>query len=59
MGTQNMAVGLNLYLGLQSICIVSFGFPTMSGPMLGNLSTLLFPQTLLFTLEYHSLSSSE
>ena len=32
--TQNMAVGFNLYLGSQSICIVGFGFPTMGGPML-------------------------
>ena len=39
MRTQNMAVGLNLYLGSQSICIVDFGFPTMGDPMLGNLST--------------------
>ena len=48
-GTQNMVVGLNLYLGSQSICIVGFGFPIMGGPMLDNLSTLMFPQTLLFT----------
>ena len=41
--TQNMAVGLNLYLGSQSICIVGFEFSTMSGPMLSILSTLLFP----------------
>ena len=47
--TQNMAVGLNFYLGSQSICIVGFGFPTMGGRMLCNLSALLFPQTLLFT----------
>ena len=36
-------------LGSQSTCIVSFGFPTMSVPILEDLSTLLFPQTLLFT----------
>ena len=49
MHTQNMAIRLNLYLSSQSICIVGFGFPTMGGPMLGDPSTLLFPQTLLFT----------
>ena len=53
-----MAIGLNLYLGSQSICIVGFGFPTMGGPMLGNLSTPLFPQTLLFTSQSHFLSFS-
>ena len=58
-GTQNMAIGLNLYLGSQSICIVGFGFPTMVGPMHSNLNTLLFSQTLLSTSESHSLSSSE
>ena len=49
MRTQNMAIRLSLYLGSQSICIMGFGFPTMGGPMLRDLSTLLFPQTLLFT----------
>ena len=44
-----MAIRLSLYLGSQSICIMGFGFPTMGGPMLRDLSTLLFPQTLLFT----------
>ena len=48
MRTQNMAVGVNFYLGSQSTCIVGFEFPAMGGPILGNLSTLLFPQTLLF-----------
>ena len=47
--TQNMAIGLSLHLGLQSICIVGFGFPTMDGPILEDPSMLLFPQTLLFT----------
>ena len=57
--TQNMVVGLNLYLGSQSICIVGFGFLTMGGPILGNLSTLLFPPTLLFTSQSHYLSFFE
>ena len=48
---QNMTVGLYSYLGSQSICIVGFGFSTTGGPMLGNLDTLLFRQTLLFTSE--------
>ena len=55
--TQNMAIGLNLYLGSQSICIVGFGFPTMGGPMLGNLSTLMFPQTPFSLPQSHSLFS--
>ena len=54
-----MVVGLNLYLGSLSICIVGFGFPIMGGPMLGNLSTLLFPPTLLFTSKSHYLSFFE
>ena len=54
-----MVVRLNLYLGSLFICIVGFGFPTMGGPMLGNLSTLLFPQTFLFTSESHYLSFFE
>ena len=54
-----MAIRLSLYLSSQSICIVDFGFPTMGGPMLGNLSTLLFPQTFLFTSESHYLSFFE
>ena len=41
--TQNMTIGLNLYLGSQSICVVGLGFPNMGDPILGNLSTLLFP----------------
>ena len=49
MRIQNIAIGLKLYLDSQSICIVGFGFPTKSDPMLGSLETLLFPQTLLFT----------
>ena len=48
-GTQNMAIGLNLYLDSQSICIVGFGFPIMGDPMLSNLITLLFPQVFLLT----------
>ena len=48
--TQNMAIGLNLYLGSQSIFIVGFVFPTIGDPMLDNLSTLLFPQTPFFYL---------
>ena len=36
MCTQNMATGLNLYLGSQSICMVGFGFPTMCGPSPGD-----------------------
>ena len=36
-----MVVGLNLYLGSQSICIVGFGFPTMGDPLLDNLNTLM------------------
>ena len=40
--TQNMAIGLNLCLGSQSICIVGVGFPTTGDPLLGNLSALLF-----------------
>ena len=43
-GTQNMTIGLSLYLGLQSIYIVGFGFLTMGGSILGSLNTLLFPQ---------------
>ena len=34
--TQNMATGLNLYSGSQSICMVGFGFPTMGGPSPGD-----------------------
>ena len=34
--TQNMATGLNLYSGSQSICMVGFGFPTMCGPSPGD-----------------------
>ena len=30
--TQDIAIGLNLYLGSQSICIVGFGFPTKGDP---------------------------
>ena len=56
MRIQNMAIGLNLYLGSQSICIVGFGFPTMGCPMLGHLSTLLFPPNL-FSLP-HKVTSS-
>ena len=37
---------------------VGFGFPTMGDPMLGNLSTLLFPPTLLFTSLSHYLTFS-
>ena len=33
---QNMVLGLNLYLSSQSICVVGFGFPTMSSPLLRN-----------------------
>ena len=43
MRTQIMVIGLNLYLSSQSICVVDFRFPTMGGPMLGNLNPLLFP----------------
>ena len=43
-GTQNMTIGLSLYLGSQSIYIVGFGFPTMGGSILGSPNTLLFPQ---------------
>ena len=57
--TQNMAIGLSLYLGSQSIYIVGFGFPTMGGPILGDLSKLLFPQTLFFTSQSHYLSLLE
>ena len=42
-----MAIGLSLYLGLQSIYIVGFGFPTIGCPMHGSPNTLLFPQTPL------------
>ena len=51
-----MAVGLNLYLGSQSICIVDFGFPTMGDPMLSNPNALLFPYILLFISQSHSFS---
>ena len=54
-----MAIGLNLYLSSQSICIVGFGFLTMGGPMLSNLSTLLSSQTLLSTSQSHSPSLLE
>ena len=47
--TQNMAIGPNLNLGSQSICIVGFGFPIKGDSMLGSPGTLLFPQKLLFT----------
>ena len=43
-----MIIGLNLYLGSQSICIVGFGFPTMGGPMLGDPNIFPFPK--LFSL---------
>ena len=59
MRTQNMAVGVNFYLGSQSTCIVGFEFPAMGGPILGNLSTLLFPQTLLFISQSRSPSFLE
>ena len=58
-GTQNMAIGLNLYLDSQSICIVGFGFPTMGGPILRDPDTLLFPQTLLFASQSRYLSLLE
>ena len=54
-----MAIGLHLYLSSQSICIVGFEFPTMGGPMLGNLSTLLSSQTLLSTSQSRSPSFLE
>ena len=54
-----MAIGLSLYLGSQSICIVGFGFPTMGGLILGDPSTLLFPQTLLFTSQSRYISLFE
>ena len=54
-----IAIGLNLYLDSQSICIVGFGFPTKGGPMLGSPGPLLFPQTLLFTSQNHYLSFLE
>ena len=54
-----MAIEPNLYSGSQSICIVGFEFPIMGGPTLGGLSTLLFPPTLLFTLQSHYLSFLE
>ena len=57
--TQNMAIGLNLCLGSQSICIVGVGFPTTGDPLLGNLSALLFTQTPLFTSQSRSFSISE
>ena len=37
-----MDIRLNLYLGSQSICIVSFGFSTMGGPSLGDPVTFVF-----------------
>ena len=54
-----MAIGPNLYSGSQFICIVCFRFPTVSGPTLRDPSTLLFPQTLLFTSQSHYLSFLE
>ena len=54
-----MAIGLNLYLGSQSICIVSFEFSTLGGTILGDPSTLLFPQTLPFTSQNRSVSLLE
>ena len=59
MRTQNIAIGLNLYLGSQFFCIVGFWFPINSGPMLGSPGTLLFLQTLLFTSQNHRLFFSE
>ena len=56
MRTQDMAIGLNLYLDSQSICIVGFGFPTMSSHILDDPIMLLFPQTLHFTSQSRSLS---
>ena len=49
MRTPSTTIGLNLYLGSQSIYIVGFGFLTMGGSMLGSPNTLLFPQIPLFT----------
>ena len=46
-----MTIGFSLYLSLQSICIVSFGFPTTGGSMLSSPNTLLFPQIPLFTTQ--------
>ena len=57
--TQNIAIGLNLYLSSQSICIMGFGFPTKGDPMLGSPGTLLFPQTLFFSSLNHYLSFVE
>ena len=57
--TQNMAIGLNLYFGSQSICIMGFGFPIRGGPSLGYLNMLRFPQTFLFTSQSHYLSFLE
>ena len=54
--TQNLVLGLNLYLDLESICVVGFEFPTIGGPILGDPNALLFPQILLFTSQSHSFS---
>ena len=54
-----MVIGLNLYLSSQSICIVSFEFPTKGVPMLGSPGIVLFSQTLLFTSQNHYLSFLE
>ena len=54
-----MDIRLNLYLGSQSICIVSFGFPAMGGPILENPNVLMFPQTPLFTSQSRSPSLLE
>ena len=54
--TPSINIGLRLYLGSQSICIMGFGFPTMGGSMLRSPNTPLFPQIPLFTS--HSCSPS-
>ena len=56
--TQNMTVGLSLYLGSQSICIVGFGFPTIGGSMLGSPNTLPFPKIPPLNSQSCSLSPS-
>ena len=42
-----MILGLDLYLGLQSICVMGFRFPTMGGPLLGDPIALVFARLSL------------
>ena len=54
-----MTIGFSLYLDLQSIWIMGFGFPTIGGSMLSSPNTFLFPQTPLLNSQSWSLSPLE